>query len=168
MQRHIFADNWPAPNDYLLELGRMTAVWGTLESAVNLAISKLAGYSTPLDVRALILVAHSTFQQRVDIISTLCEQLSPQHTGLATYEQVIVKIGAAQKARNKYAHNAIVTNDETGLVNVSFVSARGTLRAKTEVVRLEEIKEATAKIHEAMCALHTLVTGQEIKPLWER
>jgi len=61
-----------------------------------------------------------------------------------------------------------VTNDETGLVNVSFVSARGTLRTKTEVVRLEEIKEVTAKIHEAMCALHTLVTGHEIKPLWER
>lgn len=167
-KRHDFADNWPAPNDYLLELGRMTAVWGTLESAVNLAISKLAGYSTPLDVRALILVAHSNLQQRVDIISTLCEQLAHQHTGLATYKQVIGKIEAAQKARNKYAHNAIVTNDETGLVNVSFVSARGTLKTKTEVVRLEEIKEATAKIHEAMCALHTLVTGHEIKPLWER
>ena len=168
MKRHAFADNWPAPNDYLLELGRMTAVWGTLESAVNLAISKLDGYSMPLDVRALILVAHSNFQQRVDIISTLCEQLLSQYTDLAEYKAVIAKIEAAQKSRNKYAHNAIVTNDETGLVNVSFVSARGTLRTKTEVVRLEEIKEVTAKIHEAMCALHTLVTGHEIKPLWER
>ena len=168
MKRHAFADNWPAPNDYLLELGRMTAVWGTLESAVNLAISKLAGYSMPLDVRALILVAHSNFQQRVDIISTLCEQLLSQYTDLAEYKAVIAKIEAAQNSRNKYAHNAIVTNDETGLVNVSFVSARGTLRTKTEVVRLEEIKEVTAKIHEAMCALHTLVTGHEIKPLWER
>ena len=168
MKRHTFADNWPAPNDYLLELGRMTTIWGTLETTVNLAISKLAGYSVPLDFRAVILVAHSNFQQRVDIISTLCEQLAPQYASLATYKKVITMIEAAQKARNKYAHNSIVTNEETGLVNVSFVSARGSLKTKIEVVRLEEIKEVTAKIHEAMCALHTLVTGHEIKPLWER
>jgi len=146
----------------------MTAVWGTLESAVNVAISKLAGYESPLDFRALILVAHSNFQQRIHIIGALCEQLAPEYPRLASYKRVIEKIESAQKSRNKYAHNAVVTNDQTGQVEVSFASARGALKTSVEIVHLNDIKEVTAKIHEAMCALHSLVTGHEIKPMWER
>lgn len=163
-----FKDHWPAPNEYLLELGRMTTVWGTLESSVNIAISKFAGYESLLDYRALIMVAHSNFQQKVDIISTLCEQLLPEYPRLKDYKSVIAKIQSAQKARNKFAHNAITTNEETGEVTVSYATARGTLKTTTENVKLEAIVEATAKIHEAMCALHTLVTGRELKPLWDR
>ena len=168
MGRLNFKENWPVPTEYLNEVGRMTAVWGTLESAVDLAISKLAGYETPLDFRAFILVAHSNFQQRVNIISTLCEQLAPEFPQLRGYKKVISKIEDAQKGRNKYAHNAVFTNEETGQVNVSYGSARGTLKTKVEIVRVNDIKEVTAKIHEAMCALHTLVTGHELRPIWER
>ena len=146
----------------------MTALWGTLESAVNVAISKLAGYESPLDSRALILVAHSNFQQRIHIIGALCEQLAPEYPRLVPYKGVIEKIESAQKSRNKYAHNAVITNDETGQVEVSFASARGTLKTSVEIVRLNDIKEVTTKIHEAMCALHSLVTGHQIKPMWER
>lgn len=146
----------------------MTSIWGTLESGVNVAISKLAGYELPLDFRALILVAHSNFQQRVHIIGALCEQLAPEYPHLASYKAVIKKIESAQRSRNKYAHNAVVTNDETGQVEVSFASARGTLKTSVEIVRVNDIKEVTAKIHEAMCALHSLVTGHQIKPMWER
>lgn len=146
----------------------MTSAWGTLESSANLAISKLAGYELPLDYRALILVAHSNFQQRIHIIGALCEQLAPQFPHLAAYKGVVEKIESAQKSRNKYAHNAVVTNDETGKVEVSFASARGTLKTSVEVVHINDIREVTAKIHEAMCALHSLVTGHQIKPMWER
>lgn len=146
----------------------MTTIWGTLESSINIAISKFAGYESLLDYRALIMVAHSNFQQKVDIISTLCEQLLPEYPRLKDYKSVIAKIQSAQKARNKFTHNAITTNQETGEVTVSYATARGTLKTATENVKLEAIVEATAKIHEAMCALHTLVTGRELKPLWER
>ncbi|OGW62176.1 MAG: hypothetical protein A2V83_06120 [Nitrospirae bacterium RBG_16_64_22] len=168
MTHRKFKDHWPAPNEYLLELGRMTTIWGTLESSVNLAISKFAGYESALDFRALIMVAHSNFQQRVDIVSALCEQLLPEYPRLKDYEAVIAKIQAAQKARNKFAHNAITSDEETGEVSVSYATARGSLKTKTEIVKLEAITDATAKIHGAMCALHTLVTGRELKPMWER
>jgi len=168
MKRHDFRPDWPAPSEYLLELGRMTTMWGTLESAVNVAISKLAGYESALDFRALIMVAHSNFQQRVDIVSSLCEQLLPEYPKLKNYEAVIKKIQAEQRARNKYAHNAVTAHEDTGEVTVSFATARGTLKTTIEPVHVSDIKEATAKIHEAMCALHTLVTGRELKPLWER
>jgi len=163
-----FDENWPAPKEYLYEVGRMTVVWGTLESSVNLAISKLAGYETPLDFRAVILVAHSNFQQRVNIISTLCEQLAPEYPSLRGYKKVISKIEAAQKGRNKYAHNAIFLNEETGKVNVSYASARGPLKTSVEIVHINDIKEVSAKIHEAMCALQSLVTGHQLSPMWER
>lgn len=166
--RHDFSDDFPAPNPYMLEVGRMTCIWGTLESAVNVAISKLAGYQTALDYRALILAAHSNFQQRVDIISALCEQLLPEYPKLANYKKVIGQIEAAQKSRNKYAHNAVTIDPERGQVVISYASARGSLKTKVEAVHLQDLREATAKIHEAMCSLHTLVTGHEVKPLWER
>ena len=168
MERHKFRDNWPVPNDYLTELGRMITVWSTLESAVNVAISKFAGYQSPLDYRALIMIAHSNFQQRIDIISSLCEQLLPKYPRLKEYKSVIAKVRAAQKARNKFAHNAVVADKDTGDVKISYATARGSLKTSVEVLKIEDIKEATAKIHEAMCALHTLVTGRELKPMWDR
>lgn len=164
-----FKDNWPAPNEYLLELGRVTTLWGTLESSVNIAISKLAGYEAVLDYRAVIMVASSNFQQKIDIISALSEKLAPQYPNVKNYKSVIAKLQSAQKARNKYAHNAITTDQKTGKVMLSYASSRGgSLKTTVEEVKLHSIKEVTVKIHEAMCALHTLVTGKEIKPIWER
>ena len=168
MKRHLFDPDWPAPATYLVELGRMTALWGSLEAAMIAGLSKLAGYQTLLDYRALILVAHANFQQRMDMVSALCEQLAPQFPHLSDYKAVIKLMQAAQRARNKYAHNGITWNDETNRVEISYVSARGTLKTSVESVDLKDIKEATAKIHEAVCALHGLVTGHIIPPIWER
>jgi hypothetical protein len=67
-----FNPNWPLPDDYLLELGRMVSVWGSLESTTALAIARLAGYDSPTDPRALTMVAHSNFQQRVDMALSTC------------------------------------------------------------------------------------------------
>lgn len=144
------------------------SVWGSLEAYMNVAISKLAGYEVIMDRRALIMVAHSTFQQRVDIVSTLCEQLVPEFPRLGDYKSVVSKIRAAQKARNMFAHNGIVADEETGEVILSYASARGTLKMSVEAIKVEQIMDATAKVHEAMCALHTLLTGKVLKPIWER
>ncbi|ALS66595.1 MULTISPECIES: hypothetical protein [Pandoraea] len=166
-KRGEFNANWPVPDDYLMELGRMVSVWGSLESTIAMAIAKLAGYDSPLDLRALTMVAHSNFQQRVDIVSALCVQLVNDFSHLRTYEGVVKKIRAAQSARNKYAHNALTVNDD-GQVTISYMSARGVLKTSVELVRLADIKEATAKVHEASVALYALVTNSDLKPMWER
>lgn len=31
-------DDWPLPDAYLLEIGRVTALWGSLESLLNLCL----------------------------------------------------------------------------------------------------------------------------------
>jgi hypothetical protein len=48
------------------------------------------------------------------------------------------------------------------------MSARGTFKTNVEIVRVTEIKEVTAKIHEAVVALHGLITNTVAKPMWER
>ena len=167
MNRLDFDSGWPLPDDVLLELGRMTALWPSLEGCVNLAIGKLMGYSELLDYRSVIVLAHSNFQQRVDIFSSLCEQLTPDYPNLAEYKSVLKLINSVQKGRNKYAHNPI-SMDENDEYSVSYASARGTLKTTVEIVRLNDIKEVTAKIHEACCALHSLVTQKKLRPMWER
>jgi len=165
--RHKFPANWPTPDEYLIELGRMTVLWGSLESLSVVAFGKLAGYSEILDIRAVIITAHLNFQQRVDAISTLCEHLAPDYPNLKDYETVMRQLKAAQRFRNKYTHNAATLDEETGKVGLSYATARGSLKLQVETVHLADVKEACAKIHEAMCSLHSLVTGIKRAPIWE-
>lgn len=168
MNKYNFPENWPAPNEYMLELGRISVLWGSLEQSVNLAISKLAGYEAIYDYRAAILTAHSNFKQRVDIISTLCEQLEKEHPHLKSYKKVINKIESAQNGRNKFMHNGISVNEETGKVETARLTARGKLQTKIEEVNLSDLEKVTANIHEAMLALHGLITKAIYPPIWER
>jgi len=68
-------DNWPLPNEYLIELGRLSQLWATLESSLLIYIAKLAGYNNLDDLRPHILLTHTSFQQRVEILSSLCDLL---------------------------------------------------------------------------------------------
>ena len=168
MERHKLKANWPLPNEYLLELGRISTLYGVLESVVNIAISKLAGYSVIYDYRSAIILAHANFQQRVDILETLFEQTFPEYPALAGYKEVIKLIKQSQKGRNKFMHSSMGFNVETNKVELSSMSARGTLKTKAETIYVNELKEISAVTHEATCALHTIITGNELKPLWDR
>lgn len=161
-------DEWPAPNAYMTELGRMTCLWGSLEAAVNIAISKLAGYEEILDYRAVIMVAHANFQQRIDMVSSFCEQLSPDYPHLSDYKATISKVKRAQKLRNKFAHNGVVYTPEDGRVTISTASARGSLKAFTEDVTIDQIRGVSVAIHEALCMLQELVTNKPMLPFWDR
>ncbi|NWO07248.1 MAG: hypothetical protein HLX50_16625 [Alteromonadaceae bacterium] len=168
MDRKHLKDNWPLPNEFLIELGRISGLWGVLESTVNLCINKLAGYQDVYDYRAAIMLAHANFKQRADILETLLEQTSYEHHVLKGYEGVMKLISRAQKGRNKYMHNIMGFDAETGKVGLSSMSARGKLKTNVEVVPLQQLKEVSAAIHEATCALHSLVTQNEMKPIWDR
>lgn len=167
-RRHEFPENWPAPAEYLKELGRMTVLWSSLEAGTVVAFGKLAGYDEILDIRAVITTAHMTFQQRIDAICALCEHLAPSYPHLASYEATYKLLKAAQRARNKFSHNGLTYDEEAGTVTVTYATARASLKLHAEQVRLADVKEASAKIHEAIASLHSLVTGVRRPPLWER
>ena len=168
MERNNLKDNWPLPNEYMVELGRISALYGVLENTVNIGISKLAGYSGVYDYRSAIMLAHSNFQQRVDILSTLFEQSARKYPELLDYERVIKLIKRSQKGRNKFIHSNLSCNPDNGKIELSSMSARGNLKTTIETVYIKELIEVSAVIHEATCALYTIITGTELLPLWER
>jgi hypothetical protein len=102
-----YRDGWPLPDEYLVELGRVSALWASLESLLNALIGKLAGFDALDDATPFILVAHSSFPQRLDMLGALCEGLQSEHPHLADYREVISRLRSAQTSRNKFAHNGI-------------------------------------------------------------
>jgi hypothetical protein len=161
-------DAWPLPDNYLLELGRVAALWATLEGFLNLCIGKLAGFNDLNDPKAFILVTHSSFPQRLDIFSALCEQLVSEFPNLKGYDAVVRVLRQAQKLRNNFMHYGMSSNPESGQIDISVGTARGTLKIGVEKVEPADIRRASMAIHEAQLALYKLVLRREVSPVWER
>lgn len=98
---------WPLPDEYLMELGCVSAVWAWLESLLNTLLGKLAGFDAMNDSTPFILVVHSSFPQRLDMFGALCEALKAEPPNLANHKEVVPKLRAAQTSRNRLAYNAI-------------------------------------------------------------
>jgi len=168
MERLQLRDDWPLPNEFMLELGRISITWSSLESMVNISISKLAGYSDRYDFRAGIMLAHSNFKQRIEILETLFEQCSKKFKNLENYDPIIKKIKNAQRGRNKFIHHILTLNPDNKKVEISNLSARGSMKVTVKPVRINELKEVSAQNHEAMCMLYSIITEVEILPIWDR
>jgi|SRR3989344_4019289 len=161
-------NGWPLPDSYLLEIGRVAALWATLESFLNLCIGKLAGFNDLNDPKAFILVTHSSFPQRLDILSALCEQLVQEFPNLSGYEAAVQRLRQAQRLRNDFMHYGMSENPESGQVEMAKGTARGTLKVGVEKVAIADLRRASMAIHEAQLALYKLVLRQEIPPVWTR
>jgi len=166
--RKLDFSNWPLSDEYLVEIGRVSALWASLESLLNLCIGKLAGFDNPSDPSAFILINHSSFPQRLDILSTFCEQFHHERKNLREYKSVVSKLRSAQKLRNRYAHNGMSLNPDTNKVEMPVGSARGSLKVAVEMVDVSDIRRAVISIDEAQCALYKLVLGVEVAPVWKR
>lgn len=159
-------DDWPIPDKYLVEIGRVSVLWGTLEGFLNICIGKLAGFSNG-DPKPFILVSHSSFPQRLDMLGALCEHLLPDYPGLADYKAVIGLLRDAQKERNKFAHHSLGP-DGAGGVSMAVGSARGSLKTDVKKVTVADIRRSVVAVDKASRALCKLVLGQQIDPAWER
>lgn len=168
MNKIEFPNDFPAPDDFLLELGRITALWGSLESSVNMTINYLSGIEKEEHWRVSILTAHSNFKQRVDMIETLCNELHKQFPKLKMYPETIKLIKSAQSKRNYFLHNGLFFNEESGKVETSSLQARGKLKTNIRTVELSELKGVSAKIHLSLLSLHKLLTDKTYPPVWEK
>lgn len=159
---------WPIPDNYLIELGRVSALWTSLENLINICIGKLAGFNEINDPKPFILITHSSFPQRLDILSTLCEGLLPEFRHLYEYKKTIAVLKNAQKVRNRFLHNEIVFNPDTKSMELGVGSARGTLKVTVEKITIADIRRAVIAIDEAMHALFNLIFQKEEQPAWKR
>lgn len=168
---HVSALNfvdWPLPENHLAELGRLSALWSILEGQLDVCLGKVAGFDELSDPRPFILLKHSSFPQKVDSLAALCEQLGPSCPHLAGYATTIGRLRSAQTLRNRFAHNGMAINPESGHVEMAVGSARGKLKTRVERVTLADIRRASMEVHCAMLDLHALVTGKVYPPRWER
>lgn len=166
--RKLNFNGWPLSDEYLIEIGRVSSLWASLESLLNLCIGKLAGFNDLNDPKAFILISHSSFPQRVDMLSTFCEQYHHQYPHLSEFKQVVSQLKAAQAKRNTYAHNGMSLNPDTGMVEMAIGSARGTLKVRIEKVDIADIRRTSIEISEAQNALYKLVLGVDHDPGWRR
>jgi hypothetical protein len=168
LKEYDFPESWPLPDEYLIELGRILSLWGSLEKAINIGISKLAGYELTMDWRSAVMTAHSNFMQRVDILSTLCDELQGEYPHLSEYPKVVGRIKSVQAQRNQFAHSPIYIDKETGRAMTGSLKARGKFKPSVTQVEIKDLQKISAEIHETILDLHHLITTERYKPIWER
>jgi hypothetical protein len=159
---------WPMPDSYLVEIGRISALWAALEVFLNMCIGKLAGFDELNDPKPSILIYHSSFPQKLDMLGSLCEHLLPTFPTLSEYGSVISKLRAAQKARNTYVHNSMVEDPDTGKMMMPTGSFRGKVDATVRPVGLPDIRRASVAIDDAQRALYKLVLRRDLPSLTDR
>lgn len=160
--------NWPLPEEVCTELGRVQVLWNTLESALLIYIGKLIGFNKFDDMRPFILLNHTTFQQKLDILSSLCDYLKKIYPSLSNYKKVISMLKTAQTHRNTFTHQHIIFNADTQGLELATGTSRGKLKTDTRKFSLEEIKRAIIDIDEASAALYELIMNKKLKPMWKK
>jgi len=157
---------WPLPEEYLVELGRIVALWTTTEKALALFLSKMSGFEL-YDPRGTILFNNHTIPQKIDTLGCLVEQYVEDHPQLKDYPDVLSKLRKAQKSRNKYVHSALYYDPEEKQVTISFATTRGKLKTNIDEVKVVDLKRVVVEIAEANKALYKAVLGREIPLPWE-
>ncbi|MCB0730846.1 MAG: hypothetical protein KDC88_07415 [Ignavibacteriae bacterium] len=160
--------NWPLPEKACTEIGRMHALWNSMENTLSLLIGKLAGYNDIKDMRPYILLNHTTFQEKLDIFGSLCDFLKSDYPHLSKYPQVISKLKTAQKQRNIFTHQTFIYNVEKDELELATSSTRGKLKTNVRIINVEEIKKAIIDIDEANVAMYELILFRKLKPVWKK
>ncbi len=157
--------NWPISDEILLELGRIVSLWIDLENYIDTALGKLAGFDSISDAIPFILIKHSSFPQKLNMLSALCHYLLPEYPHLENYNETISKIKTAQTSRNRYLHNTIIEQDNE--LKIAAGSARGKLKTEVTNICIDDLKEVSIQINSALRSLHLLITRKTIPPIWE-
>ena len=153
---------WPLPDTYLVEIGRVTVLWSSLEGFLNMCLGKLAGFNEHADPKPFILVTHSSFPQRLDMLGALCEHLVPDFPHLADFKATITALRTAQRERNKWTHNGFGPGEVPGEVVMSSGSARGSVKTSVDTITVADIRRAAIAICEAMRVLYKLVLRRDL------
>lgn len=149
-------DNTDLENEYLLEIGRISSIWNTLELSLSAAISHILGFELP-DMRGIAVLHHSSFQQKLDVFGALCKEQPEKLTDPSGYQEVISQIKAVQSMRNKYVHNVIWPSEDGDHAVMGKMSFRGSIKSSHEEIRVEDLKNASVELVKTKMALNNLV-----------
>lgn len=156
---------WPVPDEFLLELGRLAWLWSSLETLLPHCIGKLSRFELE-DPTPFILLAHTNFPQRLDMLTSLCAALLSRHPTLADYPNVVTKLRTAQSLRNKFLHNGMVYDEDTKTATLAIATARGKFKSQIDPVTAMDVRRACLEVHDANRALYKLVFLRDNPPIW--
>ena len=142
------------PDEFLLAMGKVTVVWGVLESIIDISLYKLGGFGN-VDARGAIMTAHMPFPQKMDVLEALSKHLAPDYPHLAQFSSVKPLLKKAQEGRNRIAHGN--WGYENGVVSRGRATARGQLKISVEPITIAEIEAILLDIHKAGIAVIDLV-----------
>lgn len=157
---------WPLPEEYLTELGRIVSSWTVTEKILGIFLAKMSGYEVD-DPRGTILFNNHTIPQKIDTLGCLVELFQEQHPNLRDYPDALSKIRRAQKSRNKFVHSSLQYDPTLKKVVVAYATTRGTLKTKIEAIELVDLKRAAVDIAEANKAIYKVILRREIPLPWE-
>lgn len=143
------------PSDYLMELGRVVVRWNLLESYLDFTLIRLLGKEIT-EGRAHALFIHMAIPQKLDVLSTLIDELAGHYPHLETgYKVAGPKLKEAQRRRNSLVHAKWGKTDD-GNVKANTISARGKLKWVERIITISEIQEASNAIYDAIQSLYEL------------
>ncbi len=142
------------PDDYLIEIGKVSVQWSMLEMVFDLCSIKLAGMDAD-EARAMAVFAHMPFQMKLDVFGAMVDSLQTNYPRLKSYAEVLSLVRQAQSARNKIIHAR--WSHKNGVVTIGRMTARGKVKTSIDTISLDEIRSATELIGKASVQVWKLV-----------
>lgn len=147
------------PDLYLLAIGKVCAQWGLLESVVERAIFKFA--DLPEGPRQHIVTAHMPWPLRMDILSSLVEELKSAYPHLERYKPTVQPVlRRAQDGRNRIVHAHWSYDSDTETVSILRAIARGQLRTSVTTTTVADIEVVADDIANAAGLLWKLILNK--------
>ncbi|MGD8419788.1 MAG: hypothetical protein PVJ78_05115, partial [Gammaproteobacteria bacterium] len=106
------------------------------------------------------------FPQKLDIPGSPGDQLSERYPNLERLTIAISKIRVAQRPRNKFVHDSLVSSEDGDYLELPVATARGKLKTDVQKVKLTHSKRTTVGISTARRALYKVVFQKDLPPPW--
>jgi hypothetical protein len=145
------------PEPFLTAIGKVCVSFALMESIVELSISKLSDLDFLKNPKGTILLAHMSWPQRMDILSSLIGYLKDEYPRLNGWPEVQTLLRDAAEGRNRVVHARWAYLD--GKVRILRLSARGKLKMSNDVVEVAEIEDVNMKCGTAAARLLKLIIG---------
>jgi hypothetical protein len=157
----INLQDWPLPDNFLTEFGRISVLWGKLENLICNTVTHFAGFRDLSDPRVYALLAENTINTDLEHLARLCHVLSPQHPGLEGYQSLIARIKDLQAQVNRLMTSELSKDPTSGQIMISVASPRHPFKRQFKPLELTELRTLALNIDGAQHDLYKLSTMLE-------
>ena len=154
--------DWPIDSTFMTELGRIASPWAVTEELLNIGLARFTGFEIS-DPRRFVLFEHISANAKAQALETLFRLEHGNELG-PSLQDAIRQLNIAKGSRNRFMHNPLVMDEDSGQYVVTQASARGNLKLSVSTVDLRTLREVAIQIHSANQALSVALFGSEVPP----